>query len=133
MGYVEASYAEVNDLSTVGVGTVRVGAVQVGETGDRFTEPSDYAAAQAIASARITGTNGDLRLDIDYRGTADYAYPLVVVTYELVCRTGTPALTRSFLAYAAGEAGQAALAGAGYAPLPAAARARVAQAVNDLR
>jgi phosphate transport system substrate-binding protein len=54
------------------------------------------------------------------------------VTYEVVCRTGTPPLLKSFLTYTVGTGGQAAAARLGYAPLPDQLRGKVAAAVAGL-
>ncbi|GAA1634858.1 phosphate ABC transporter substrate-binding protein PstS [Actinoplanes couchii] len=119
IGYVESSYARVNDLPGVKVGT-----------GDgRFTDPTDQAAGLTIAAARTSGEAGDLRLEIDHAGANGGAYPIVSVTYEVVCQGTASGVTRSFLAYAASEVGQEAAAGAGFAPLPAALREQVAASV----
>ncbi|MEU4690203.1 phosphate ABC transporter substrate-binding protein PstS [Actinoplanes sp. NPDC023714] len=115
IGYVESSYALLNDLPVV----------RIGPAGGPFTEPTNSAVAGALLRATITD---DLRIAPRYDGTADYAYPLVLISYELVCRTGTPALTRSFLAYAAGPSGQAAAGSA----LPEELRTRVEQSVLAL-
>jgi phosphate transport system substrate-binding protein len=120
IGYVESSYARVNDLATV----------QVGTTDGRFTAPTDLAAAQTIASAGVTD---DLRLEIDHAAANGGAYPIVQVTYELVCGSTIPETARSFLVYAASEAGQKAAEQAGYAPLPDSLRTRVTQAITTLR
>ncbi|MEU8239986.1 phosphate ABC transporter substrate-binding protein PstS [Actinoplanes missouriensis] len=119
IGYVEGSYATVHDLPVV----------EVGDADGPFTAPSNSAAGLAVADARISD---DLRIDLRSDGTADYAYPIVMVSYEIVCRTGTPALTRDFLAYAAGNGGQRAAEAAGYAALPDALRVRVESAVLAL-
>jgi phosphate transport system substrate-binding protein len=120
IGYVESSYARVTDLATVRVGT----------PDGRFTAPADDAAARTIESARVTD---DLRLEIDHATATGGAYPIVQVTYELVCGTTVPATARSFLIYAASEAGQEAAERAGYAPLPNSLRTRVSQAIAALR
>ena len=96
IGYTEGSYARFHHLATV---RVRNGA---GE----FTALTDAAAGRTVAAARSTGTGGDLRLSLDHRTTVPGAYPIVLVTYEVVCRTGTPAAARplltGFLTYTAG-------------------------------
>ncbi|GAA2683784.1 phosphate ABC transporter substrate-binding protein PstS [Actinoplanes palleronii] len=120
IGYAEASYARVNELAMALVGDAR---------GD-FAAPTDQAAATAVASARSTG---DLRLEVNYPDLYGGAYPLVQVTYEVVCRTGASAVARGFLAHAASPAGQAAASRAGYAPLPDTLRERVAAEVATLR
>jgi len=122
IGYVEASYARFHNLPIAAVGT-GAGA---------FTTLTDEAAARMIGSARITGTGGDLQLTIDYKSISAEAYPIVLVTYEIVCKTGTPALLKSFLTYGSSPAGQEAATQLGYAPLPEDLRAKVAQAVAAL-
>jgi len=122
IGYIEASYARFHDLA---VARIRNGA---GE----FVALTDAAAGRTIAAAGLAGTGGDLRLAVDYRSRADGAYPIVLVTYEVVCRTGTPPLLKSFLTYTAGTEGQAAAARLGYAPLPEQLRTKVAAAVAAL-
>ncbi|MEU4426246.1 phosphate ABC transporter substrate-binding protein PstS [Actinoplanes sp. NPDC024001] len=117
IGYVEASYARVNDLPVAWLGDQQRG----------FAAPSDYATGRAIESARITD---DLRLELD---PGNGAYPLVTVTYQVVCQAGAGEATRGFLAYAASAAGQSAAAYAGSVPLPESLRARVADAVAGLR
>lgn len=125
IGYMEWSYAQALNLRTAKIGN------QSGE----FVELSTQAAARAVADAEIAGTGNDLRLRIAYTSTAAGVYPIVLVTYEVVCERGTrPAsleLVKAFLTYAAGEDGQAAI-GAGYSPLPQRIRTRVTSAVADL-
>ncbi|GAA3342129.1 phosphate ABC transporter substrate-binding protein PstS [Amorphoplanes nipponensis] len=126
IGYVEASYARFHQLA---VARVRNGA---GE----FAAVTDEAAGRTVAAAGVTGAGGDLRLAVDHRTAVLGAYPIVLVTYEVVCRTGTPARTRpllrGFLTYTAGPAGQAAAARLGYAPLPEQLRRKVAAVVAGL-
>lgn len=120
IGYVESSYARVTDLPTVRVGT----------PDGSYAQPADGAAAQTIAAAQVTE---DLRLEIDYTAATAGAYPIVQVTYELVCRNTISDVARSFLVYAAGESGQRAAEQAGYAPLPPALQARVTATLSTLR
>ncbi|MEU4245208.1 phosphate ABC transporter substrate-binding protein PstS [Actinoplanes sp. NPDC026619] len=122
IGYVEASYARFHHLPTAAVGNA------AGE----FVALTDAAAGRMVGGAKITGTGGDLQLAIDYRSGTTGAYPLVLVTYEVVCKTGAKPLVKSFLAYASSPAGQQAATRLGYAPLPDALRDRVAQAVAAL-
>ncbi|PRY25728.1 phosphate ABC transporter substrate-binding protein PstS [Pseudosporangium ferrugineum] len=123
IGYVERSYADVHHLTTA----------RVGNGAGEFAGLTDEAVALTVGGARV----GDaLRLDVDYATRAAGAYPIVLVTYEIVCRDGTRpaavALLGGFLRYAAGEAGQRDAAELGYAPLPAALRARVTAAAGAL-
>ncbi len=122
IGYVETSYATLHHLP----------AALLSNAAGEFTAPSDSAAGRMVAGARITGVDGDLRLAVDYRAAVPGAYPMVLVTYEVVCRAGTTAAAKSFLAYASSAAGQAAATRLGYAPLPEDLRGRVAEAVAKL-
>jgi phosphate transport system substrate-binding protein len=126
IGYVEWSFAQVNNLS---VAKVQNGA---GE----FAELTGEAAGKTIASAEQAGTGNDLKLKIDYTTKAPGAYPIVLVTYEIACEKGTPSdklgLVKSFLTYTSSTDGQAAVTKLGYAPLPEEVRSKVAQAVNSL-
>jgi phosphate transport system substrate-binding protein len=122
IGYLEASYARFHHLATV----------RVGNGAGEFVAVTDDAAGRTVAGATSTGTGGDLPLRIDHGIRTAGAYPIVSVTYEVVCRSGAPELVRSFLAYTAGPAGQAAAARLGYAPLPEDLRRRVAAAVAGL-
>ncbi|MFD5631404.1 MULTISPECIES: phosphate ABC transporter substrate-binding protein PstS [unclassified Streptomyces] len=80
-------------------------------------------ATKAIADAKVVGTGSDLALQLNYTTKADGAYPITLVTYEIVCDKGNKAetlpATKAFLTYIASEDGQALLADAGYAPIPA--------------
>ncbi|MFF5297629.1 phosphate ABC transporter substrate-binding protein PstS [Paractinoplanes globisporus] len=122
IGYVEASYARFHNLPTASVGTGN----------GTFTPLTDEAAGRMISSARVTGTGGDLQLAIDYKAASGDAYPIVLVTYEIVCKSGAPSLVKSFLTYASSPAGQEAASRLGYAPLPESLRAKVAEAVAAL-
>jgi phosphate transport system substrate-binding protein len=126
IGYIEWSFARSFGLSTA---RVRNGA---GE----FVEVGNEAAGRTVARAEITGTGGDLQLNLDYRTTVAGAYPIALVTYELVCQRGTPAaslgLVKGFLSYTASPAGQAAVTRLGYAPLPEEILSEVATAVAGL-
>jgi phosphate transport system substrate-binding protein len=122
IGYVEASYARFHELPTA----------RVGNAAGKFAALTEAAAGITVAGARITGKGGDLQLAVDYGTKAAGAYPIVLVTYEVVCKTGTPPLAKSFLAYAASPAGQASATRLGYAPLPEALRVKVAAAVAAL-
>jgi len=119
IGYIEASYARFHNLATA----------RIGNGAGEFVALTDEAAGRTVAGAKSAG---DLRLEIDYWTTAAGAYPIVLVTYEVVCQSGTPELVKSFLTYTASPAGQAAATRLGYAPLPEQLRDRVAAAVTAL-
>ncbi|MFF2330152.1 MULTISPECIES: phosphate ABC transporter substrate-binding protein PstS [unclassified Streptomyces] len=126
IGYFELSYATSQSIPTVDINTG--GATPV--------KASSENASKAIAAAKIKGTGKDLALDLDYTTKADGAYPIVLVTYEVVCDTGNKAETlptvKSFLTYTAGDEGQKLLSEAGYAPIPAEINAKVRETIASL-
>ncbi|MGW7362067.1 phosphate ABC transporter substrate-binding protein PstS [Streptomyces sp. NPDC054841] len=126
IGYFELSFAENMKIPTVKIDT---GA-------SRPVEASPDTASAGIASAEVVGKGKDLSLKLDYATNAEGAYPIVLVTYEIVCDKGNqretlPAL-KSFLTYTASEEGQKILPGIHYAPLPENVAARVRQVVGTL-
>lgn len=123
IGYVEWSYARFHNLHTA----------SVANGADEFVPLTADAAASAVAGAKPAGTGPDLQLALDFTTSTSGAYPLVLVTYEVVCGNRTPALVKSFFGYAVSDAGQAAAARLGYAPLPEALRSRVTTTLTGLR
>lgn len=126
IGYFELSFAARLNIPTVKIDT---GASQpVG--------PSPQSASAGIASAEVTGKDDDMALKFDYATKAEGAYPIVLVTYEIVCNTGNRAETlpalKSFLTYTAGEEGQRILPSIHYAPLPEKVAVRVRQVIRTL-
>ncbi|RMI36973.1 phosphate ABC transporter substrate-binding protein PstS [Streptomyces triticirhizae] len=111
IAYFELSYAHQNDLDTVRVDT---GASEP-------VEATVENSSNAIAEAEVVGEDGDLALELNYATREEGVYPIVLVTYEIVCDGGndpaTLELTRAFLDYTAGEEGQRALAEIDYAPI----------------
>lgn len=126
IGYFELSYATSQSISTVQVNT--------GAAAPVAATPEN--ASKAIAAAKIKGTGKDLALDLDYTTKADGAYPLILVTYEIVCDKGNKAETlssvKSFLNYTASDEGQKALSGIGYAPIPTEINAKVRETIASL-
>ncbi|GAA1932822.1 phosphate ABC transporter substrate-binding protein PstS [Streptomyces sodiiphilus] len=111
ISYFELSYAYENGISAV---TLDTGA----------SEPvvaTVENASTAIASGEVIGTGNDLALELDYATTAEGAYPLVLVAYEIVCdrgnAPGTLDLTKAFLTYTSSEDGQETLKEIHYAPI----------------
>jgi phosphate transport system substrate-binding protein len=125
IAYDEWSYATKNNL---GMAQIDNGGGAVELTGD--------SAGKAVAAATPAGTGNDLRLKIDYATKASGAYPIVLVTYEIVCSKGLAAdktaLLKAFLTFFAGPAQQSKLTGLGYAPLPAEVQTKVAAAVDAI-
>ncbi|MER6315141.1 phosphate ABC transporter substrate-binding protein PstS [Streptomyces sp. NPDC001581] len=126
IGYFELSYATSQNIKTVDVNTGAAAPVKA--TGEN--------ASKAIAAAKISGTGSDLALKLDYTTKAEGAYPIVLVTYEVVCDKGNKAETlptvKSFLNYTASDAGQKILLENGYAPIPAEINAKVREIVGSL-
>ncbi len=126
ISYVELSFAQDGKL---GIAKIDSGAGAVALTSE--------SVGKAIESAKIKGTGNDLALDLNsiYGSTAAGVYPLVLATYEIVCSKGYDAETaksvKAFLTVAAGE-GQAKLAEAGYAPLPAAFKEKLLTAIKAI-
>ncbi|MFE2879082.1 phosphate ABC transporter substrate-binding protein PstS [Streptomyces roseus] len=126
IGYFELSYASAQGIKTVDVNTGAAAPVKA----------SSESASKAIAAAKIAGTGSDLALKLDYTTKAEGAYPIVLVTYEVVCDKGnkpeTLGTVKSFLNYTASDAGQKVLSENGYAPIPAEINSKVREVVNSL-
>ena len=121
IGYFELSFADELDIKTV--------AIDAGAS-----EP--VAASAGIAAAEVVGQGKDLTLKFDYRTSTEGAYPIVLVSYELVCDTGNlpdtlPAL-KSFLTHAASDEGQIPLPKIHYAPLPESVAIEVSEIISTL-
>ncbi|MFI1867471.1 phosphate ABC transporter substrate-binding protein PstS [Streptomyces jumonjinensis] len=127
IGYFELSYATSQSIPTVRIDTGASAPV----------EATSENASKAIAAAQVKGAGKDLALELDYATKADGAYPIVLVTYEVVCDTGNKPETldtvKSFLTYTASDAGQKVLTDAGYAPIPAEINAKVRETVAGLK
>ncbi|HEY2834794.1 MAG TPA: phosphate ABC transporter substrate-binding protein PstS [Sporichthyaceae bacterium] len=112
IAYIEYSYAKDANL---GVAKVKTGTDAVELTAEN--------AGKALAAATLVGTGNDLSLKLDYTTTQPGAYPIVLVTYEIVCSKGLDAtktgILKSFLSYLASDAGQQAISSIGYGTLPA--------------
>ncbi len=123
--YVEWSYAQQNKLGTAwvdnGAGPVQLTSATVGTM---------------ISSATQKGSGNDLSLTLDYATKTAGAYPINLVTYEIVCSRYTDpakgARVKAFLAHFASPAVQTSLEQAGYAPLPDAVQAKVRAAITAI-
>ncbi|MFC5722647.1 phosphate ABC transporter substrate-binding protein PstS [Streptomyces gamaensis] len=126
ISYFELSYATANSIKTVKLNTGAAAPV----------EATPDNASKAIAEARITGSGADLALKLNYATKAEGAYPITLVTYEIVGDKGnkpeTLAATKSFLTYIASQDGQAVLKDLGYAPLPAEIATKVRESIANL-
>jgi phosphate transport system substrate-binding protein len=123
--YAEWSYAKDNDL---GIAQVDNGAGPVELTGD--------TAGKAVAAAKQEGVGNDLRLKLDYATKEAGAYPILLVTYEIVCSKGKDPqkaeLTKAFLKHFASAQTQHGLEEIGYAPLPGEVQTKVEAAIAAL-
>ncbi|MGB2571967.1 phosphate ABC transporter substrate-binding protein PstS [Micromonospora citrea] len=126
IGYMEWSFAE----------NAALGIAKIGNGAGEFAELTAENAGKTIAGATVEGQGDDLKMKIDYNTKEAGAYPIVLVTYEIVCNKGVAAdklpLIKGFLGYAASTQGQAELTELGYAPLPDAVRTKVEAAVKNL-
>ncbi|WAU85869.1 phosphate ABC transporter substrate-binding protein PstS [Streptomyces sp. Qhu-G9] len=125
IGYMELSYAK-DGVKPVSLDTGASAPV----------EATVENATKAIADAKVVGTGKDLALELNYTTKADGAYPMVLVTYEIVCDKGNKAetlpATKALLTYMASEDGQNLLADIDYAPMPAEIIAKVRTTVAGL-
>jgi phosphate transport system substrate-binding protein len=125
IGYVEWSFAVSGNLDTAKV-----------DNGGGAVELNADTAGAAVAAATVASNGGqDLTLKLNYSTKANGAYPIILVTYEIVCSkysdTKIGSLVKSFLTYTAGD-GQNALKDLGYAPLPASILTKVQAAVATI-
>ncbi|GAA3863357.1 phosphate ABC transporter substrate-binding protein PstS [Streptomyces lacrimifluminis] len=124
IGYFELSYAK--DMSTVSLDTGAATPVKA----------TIENATKAIADAKVVGTGADQALKLNYTTKADGAYPMVLVTYEIICDKGNKAetlpATKAFLRYIASEEGQEILVENDYAPIPEDIIAKVRTTIESL-
>ena len=124
IGYDEYSYAVSGGLSTAEI-----------DNGGGAVALSPATASAAALSATVTGTGSDLTLQLDYATKTPGAYPIILVTYEIVCTKYSSATTgtfvKNFLNYTS-TGGQAGLPALGYAPLPAGLQTKVQASVATI-
>jgi phosphate transport system substrate-binding protein len=123
--YVELSYAQQNQLSMAAI-----------DSGAGAVELTGETAGKTIATAEQTGKGNDLALKIDYATKEPGAYPIVLVTYEIVCSKYADAekgqKVKAFLKHFATADVQKSLESKGYAPLPEETLTKVAAAVDAI-
>lgn len=127
IGYADAS--AVGELNTAHIGV-----------GDEFVAYSPEAAAKVVDSSEPvdTGVEGDLALDVQRDTTASGAYPIVLVSYAIVCKqyddANTADMVKDFIGYVASEEGQTeASAAAGSAPISADLQGRVKESLDTIQ
>ncbi|MFI5676392.1 phosphate ABC transporter substrate-binding protein PstS [Streptomyces cellulosae] len=125
IGYMELSYAK-DGITPLSIDTGA--SAPVDATVDNATK--------AIGAAKVVGTGKDLSLKLDYATKAEGAYPITLVTYEIVCDKGNKAdtlpATKAFLRFIASEDGQKVLAANDYAPIPDDIIAKVRTTIEGL-
>ena len=123
IGYVEWGFAIDDGLKVAQI-----------DNGAGAVELTAESAGKAVEAAEIVGTGDDLSLKIDYGTQEPGVYPVVLVTYEIVCSAGNGdlgPLLQAFLGYTATD-GQASLEELGAAPLPAEIQAKVIASVSTI-
>jgi phosphate transport system substrate-binding protein len=120
--YVEWSYATQNALGIASI-----------NTGSGPVELNSASVGKMIETSKQVGTGNDLSLSLDFATKEPGAYPINLVTYNIVCSKYPDAtkgtLVRSFLTHFASGDVQDALEEQGYAPLPASVAGKVTAAV----
>ncbi len=123
--YAEWSYAKDNKL---GIAQIDNGSGPVELTGE--------AVGKAVAVATQAGAGNNIKLQLDYATKEAGAYPILLVTYEIVCSKAKDpakaALVKDFLKSFATADEQTKLQAIGYAPLPSAVQTKVASAIEAL-
>jgi phosphate transport system substrate-binding protein len=123
--YVEWSYAKDNNLSIAQI-----------DNGGGAVELTAESVGKALEAAKPDGSGNDLRLKLDYTTKAAGAYPILLVTYEIVCSKNKDATKaaniKAFLTHFASPETQKSLESIGYAPLPASVQSQVATAIQAL-
>ncbi|MCB5275433.1 Phosphate-binding protein PstS 3 [Arthrobacter sp. SO5] len=117
----------------------KLGTAQI-KVGDSFTKISAEAAAKAVDAGKpVEGRNAnDLAIKLDRTTTAAGAYPIVLVSYHIVCTTyptqATADLVKAFVSYAASDAGQKAAADAAKsAPMSKALQDKVTKSLEAVK
>jgi len=125
-------YADASKAGDLGVAKIKVGGEFVGFTPE--------AAAAVVADSPLVESReaNDIAIALDRTTTDPTHYPLVLVSYSIVCQEyADPAqgeLVKAYIGYITGEEGQAAAAdAAGSAPLSADLSTRVADALATIK
>jgi phosphate transport system substrate-binding protein len=127
IGYADES--QVGDLGKTKVGV-----------GSAFVEPSADTAAKAAELSTPTASRpaGDLALDVARTTTEAGAYPVILISYQIVClqyaKASDGALVKAFATYVTSAAGQdAAAKAAGSAPLTDALRTKITASIAMIK
>ncbi|GAB2472877.1 type 2 periplasmic-binding domain-containing protein [Jatrophihabitans fulvus] len=124
IGYMEYSFAVSSQLKSAQI-----------DNGGGAVALTPANASKAAETAEVTGSGDDLSLKIDYANKTAGAYPLILVTYEIVCSKYKDAakgtFVKNFLTYTSG-AGQSSLLQLGYAPLPDSLKSKVQASIAKI-
>lgn len=124
ISYVEWSVAQ----------TFKLNIAKIYDSAGQYATLTSEAAGKTIANSDIVGSFDDLKLKLNYFSTVSGAYPIVQVTYEIICNKGNAPerqpLLKAFLTYLASGPAQASAGDLGYAPLPAKMRKAVTASVG---
>jgi phosphate transport system substrate-binding protein len=125
-------YADESQVGDLGTAKVKVGSA--------FVEPSADTAAKAAELSTPTAGRpaGDLSVDVARTTTEAGAYPVILISYQIVCqqyaKAGEGALVKAFETYVTSAEGQAAAAkAAGSAPLSDALREKVLASIKTIK
>ena len=128
IGYADASRA--GDLGTVAV-----------KVGDKYNEISAEAGSKVIGDSKQDDTvKGDNRIviKINHATEAEGAYPIVLVSYDIVCPaykdTKQAEFAKAWLTYVTSDEGQkAAQDAAGTAPLPSSLKSEITKSIEAIK
>ena len=128
IGY--ADFSQVGDLGTVAV-----------KVGDKYNEISAEAGSKVIGDSKQDDTvKGDNRIviKIDHATEAEGAYPIVLVSYDIVCPaykdTKQAEFAKAWLTYVTSDEGQkAAQDAAGTAPLPSSLKSEITKSIEAIK
>lgn len=128
IGY--ADFSHVGDLGTVAV-----------KVGDKYNEISAEAGSKVIADSKQDDTvKGDNRIviKINHATEAEGAYPIVLVSYDIVCPaykdTKQAEFAKAWLTYVTSDEGQkAAQDAAGTAPLPSSLKSEITKSIEAIK
>lgn len=128
IGY--ADFSQVGDLGTVAV-----------KVGDKYNEISAEAGSKVIADSKQDDTvKGDNRIviKINHATGAEGAYPIVLVSYDIVCPaykdTKQAEFAKAWLTYVTSDEGQkAAQDAAGTAPLPSSLKSEITKSIEAIK
>lgn len=128
IGY--ADFSQVGDLGTVAV-----------KVGDKYNEISAETGSKVIADSKQDDTvKGDNRIviKINHATEAEGAYPIVLVSYDIVCPaykdTKQAEFAKAWLTYVTSDEGQkAAQDAAGTAPLPSSLKSEITKSIEAIK